>query len=341
MPKKTNARKKSNTPKKTKKINASKETNKPKKTNTPKKTNKPTRINKSRKCKSVPIPEKGIDYLGLPPEVRNHIMSYILVPGEVHPRPSKWPTTNIESIIPCEGILSLKATDEWCDQLLHRDPLIEGRPKRCLGEIATAKSQDVLPKPLPGYQLLAACKTTYEEGRRLFYEENVFHLPLGPVEYTHDWLNKLRPEHKNMIKSVCIEFDPLDITWAAWVHYRQHPSRYMEHSRMDALYHLCHCILMRKILFLLTWQTLETIHMKSPNISLTLKKANCRAETIHNHKQLQRGMFDVLRLGWHTCGSMDEWIRQAWIMLAAFEDESVAWTKFRIYYRGCGDRHWR
>ena len=65
---------------------------------------------------------------------------------------------------------------------------------------------------LPGFQLLAACKQTHREGERLFYQTNTFHLPVGSSEVTLRWLNTLRPEHRDMIESVCIYYTLADLT---------------------------------------------------------------------------------------------------------------------------------
>lgn len=109
--------------------------------------------------------QEGFNYLSLPPEIRNMVMGYVLVPGDVYPLSSPRPAE--------------------C-QTLRDEQLPEDRPRR-----------------LPGFQLLAACKQTQAEGQRLYYEENTFHLPPGPVEHTEEWLVSLRPEHRDMIKSVC------------------------------------------------------------------------------------------------------------------------------------------
>ena len=122
--------------------------------------------------------QEHFDFLALPPEVRNIILKYVLVPGEVYPRPSMWPTQNNYKTVPP------KAPDTWCRDLMN-EPFMKGN-LRDFHEIIKAKSRDTVPHPLEGFSLLAACKQTYEEGCRLFYEDYIFHLPRGPVEYTQD-----------------------------------------------------------------------------------------------------------------------------------------------------------
>lgn len=114
-------------------------------------------------------------------------MSFVLVPGEVHIRPTKK--------------LGMKAAlgSFW--------NAMQGYSESQQGE---AK----LPS-LPGFQILATCKSIYGQYHELFYKDNIFFLPPGPLDETLRHLfKKLQPEHVNMIGRVGITLGLQDLTLA-------------------------------------------------------------------------------------------------------------------------------
>ena len=66
--------------------------------------------------------------------------------------------------------------------------------------------------PTSGFQILATCKQLYMEGHEVYYASNNFHLPPGPVEGFLKWYEALRPNHRDLIRSVTIDFSILDLT---------------------------------------------------------------------------------------------------------------------------------
>ncbi|KAG7002440.1 hypothetical protein G7Y79_00027g061320 [Physcia stellaris] len=66
--------------------------------------------------------------------------------------------------------------------------------------------------PGSGCQILATCKQLYMEGHEAYYAGNNFHLPPGPVEGFLRWYEALRPNHRDLIRSVTIDFSILDLT---------------------------------------------------------------------------------------------------------------------------------
>lgn len=63
-----------------------------------------------------------------------------------------------------------------------------------------------------GFQLLMTCKAAYRDGYRIFYSSNTFHLPPGSASDLENWFGTLKPEHRCLIKSVCLTFSIKDIT---------------------------------------------------------------------------------------------------------------------------------
>ena len=111
-------------------------------------------------------------YISLPAEIRNRIMDYALAPGDVY--------------------LATKAD-----------------PANWTGSKASTSGCE---GPTSGCQMLATCKQIYMEGHEVFYAGNNFHLPAGPIKGFLNWYEALRPEHRDLIRSVTIDMSILDLT---------------------------------------------------------------------------------------------------------------------------------
>ena len=130
-------------------------------------------------------PLKRIPYLSLPAKVRRRIMSYVLVPGDVHIRPTK--EHGVKAAFKC-----------FWNALRGDSESHEGDPR---------------PPSLPGFQILATCKSIYGQYHELFYTANTFFLPPGPLDETLRYLlKKLQPEHVNMISRVGVTLGLRDLT---------------------------------------------------------------------------------------------------------------------------------
>ena len=128
---------------------------------------------------------KRISYLSLPAKVRRQIMSYVLVPGDVHVRPTKE-----------RGVKA--AFKSFWNALQRYSESDQGDPR--------------LPS-LPGFQILATCKSIYGQYHELFYTANTFFLPPGPLDETLRYLfDNLQPEHVNMISRVGVTLGLQDLT---------------------------------------------------------------------------------------------------------------------------------
>lgn len=117
-------------------------------------------------------------YLELPPELRNRIMRYALVPGIVCLRPSLPGGNN--------------ATINTRRQLWYRS------------------------RPVPNLQLLATCKQIYAEGLRMFYSNNIFCIPSGADLDIPSYFESLQPQHKAMITKIGIGIGIDDLTLEAF-----------------------------------------------------------------------------------------------------------------------------
>ena len=61
------------------------------------------------------------------------------------------------------------------------------------------------------FRLLATCKQIYEEGIRIYYNDNTFYLPRGGSERSKAFLYKvLGPKHRHMIRNLGIVFSLRD-----------------------------------------------------------------------------------------------------------------------------------
>ena len=66
--------------------------------------------------------------------------------------------------------------------------------------------------PPPGIQLLATCRQVYSEGREMYYSNNVFDLPPGPVAATREVLAKFQPQNTALMRDFSIRASLLDLT---------------------------------------------------------------------------------------------------------------------------------
>ena len=173
---------------------------------------------------AISLNKKGFDYLSLPPELRNQVMKHALVPGDVYSE-NRTPliVLNVDPIlvtifdIVYETIIYKMTYSErlitrglWVVLLLFvfsREHVYYDTLKAERKRTIQARKRN-----LPGFQLLAACKQTQEEGERLFYGTNTFHLSPGPLGDILEWRQKLRPAHWKMIRSICVRFHVGDIT---------------------------------------------------------------------------------------------------------------------------------
>lgn len=131
-------------------------------------------------------PER-ISYLALPAQIRNKIIRYVLLPGDIHIRAAK------------EHGVKAKAQRIWdvLQQIQNGDD----------------HRKFTRPPSLPGFQILATCKSIYGLYHERFYALNTFFLPPGPLDETlKHFFKHVQPEHVNMIGRIGIRLGLEDLT---------------------------------------------------------------------------------------------------------------------------------
>ena len=146
-------------------------------------------------------------YFALPAEIRNQIMEYVLIAGDIYIRPAK---RNRHAQQFWKSLPSRPKRFVDAMAILFRH--LSGQSQRLVTITTDAhlKGQSTIQQP--GIQLLAACKQAYNDGHYMFFAMNTFHWPPGPVN-TEGWYVNLQPEHQKMIKTICIDFHLADLTY--------------------------------------------------------------------------------------------------------------------------------
>lgn len=165
------------------------------------------------------MPRQALGYLSLPPEIRNQIMGYVLMPGDVHPCVTPFQYEE-DRTLEAKRVLKSGTVTVMGSRLglMYKAPL--SSTYAVLSRLFAPLTQDLGPlkktKPRqanqPGFQLLASCKQVYNEGHFIFYSTNTFHMPRGQLQDTLILYNTLCPEHKACMKRVQITLGIADLT---------------------------------------------------------------------------------------------------------------------------------
>ncbi|KAL9607760.1 MAG: hypothetical protein Q9167_007356 [Letrouitia subvulpina] len=94
---------------------------------------------------------------------------------------------------------------------------------------------------LPGF--LTTSRQSYEEGMPIFYQNNVFFLPLGPLDVTVKFFDQIRPEYRSLIKAFGLTMDYRDLgfvvldssEWNRQSYLADHDAHYYEHRIQTVL----------------------------------------------------------------------------------------------------------
>lgn len=209
----------------------------------------------------MPAPQKPFRYFDLPGEIRNKILHYVLVPGDIYPRSDVSFNPRKKNTKPIWGKI-YEALSLW--KLAGLKGLV---PK------ADTRNQRPTFAPQPGFQVLATCKQARSEGYAMFYDLNTFHLPHGPVQNTLQWVGNIQPESRDRIKKVCVTLSIADLTPAAleafdrwrWAMGLSNPSVHFDRLVVYDLARYMETRLWReKIEFLEGWKSLQKICLQYP-----------------------------------------------------------------------------
>jgi len=173
--------------------------------------------------------EYEVGYLSLPGELRNRIMSLILLPGKIYLPASRYALLDRGVLPPPVDIFG-----DFIHDLAFFGHSYRGlssvsedhvRTHRCFLTFATCDelhyaclapkaNQAMLapPEPLPAFQLLVASQQIHDEGHVMFWSQNSFYLPRGPLPHTQFYFGNVLPQHKALISSIGIQFSLLDLT---------------------------------------------------------------------------------------------------------------------------------
>lgn len=158
---------------------------------------------------------KPFNFLSLPAEIRNDILSYVLVPGEVHIRATK------EHGMKATIKHVRKEMQRFCrdyQQTKYYGTKWRIQYVRETMQCFYLRCQEIPKMPsLPGFQMLATCKSVYEQNHEQVYSSNTFSLPPGPLEETAKHFTEvLQAEHKHMISCVGVKMGLEDLTPAVF-----------------------------------------------------------------------------------------------------------------------------
>ena len=152
---------------------------------------------------------KTFHFFASPPEIRNRIMGYVLVPGDVYVRSS---TSTSQARQPQQSRKFLSSPfRRFMNAASTLSRRVTGHHRRYA--INTTEISSIGPPSLqqPGFQLLITCKQAYHEGHLMFYTMNTFHWPLDFFYNSFGWYLHLRPEHLKLIKTICINLSLMDL----------------------------------------------------------------------------------------------------------------------------------
>ncbi|KAK0514406.1 hypothetical protein JMJ35_003023 [Cladonia borealis] len=146
----------------------------------------------------------------LPPELQLQILELILLPGDVHLQvfTGRWGYG-------CRTIEGLYRTVARASNIDDPVPRWVQRLESLHLKCPSKRSRQVCGEPneqQPGFGLMAMGKFLYQKGYPMFYGQNTFHLSPGPLALSTSYFSRLRPRHRNLIKSLAVTFTISDLT---------------------------------------------------------------------------------------------------------------------------------
>ncbi|KAL8939300.1 MAG: hypothetical protein Q9216_003436 [Gyalolechia sp. 2 TL-2023] len=161
--------------------------------------------------------EDRTGYLSLPPELRLQILEQTLVTGQVRPYRGQTAHKNWQRDI---ELVIAAHRQAWKNFILHPrrktfDVLWEAIESYLTILIGDTPHMCVLALEVAPH-FLSVCRAAYEEGHAMFYSHNTFYLPHGPLSHTKEYFDRLRPEHRKLIRKMVLEVTIWDLDIAAF-----------------------------------------------------------------------------------------------------------------------------
>ena len=179
-------------------------------------------------CEANPKPVTNkTGYFSLPLELRDKIMRYALIHGNIYIQPSSEQYQHSCNIFPPE-------TESTGTYLQHSRRHCATKID-CITDVTKVKMKQIFahidvytpsvfnaPKPkkpkieqqlfVLGFQLLATNSRALSEGAPIFWSNNTFFFPPGPVCNTQAYFRNVMPEHSSLIRRLAIRLSPRDLT---------------------------------------------------------------------------------------------------------------------------------
>lgn len=157
-----------------------------------------------------PMKVRYTGYFSFPAEIRNKIMLYVLVPGQIHIQPPPIPTPKAQNLA-MQRNAQKQLSDTTGTTITNDTPSLSKSTDR--GPFSS-RTQFKPATAETGCQFLATCHQVYREGRDLFYSQNTFYIPSSPLPHAVAYFDQLQPSNLALIKTICIKFTLEDVTSA-------------------------------------------------------------------------------------------------------------------------------
>ena len=150
-------------------------------------------------------PQNQFRYCALPAEIRNQIMEYVLIPGDVYIRP-----TNRTPHAQHPWKASSSRLKRFVGAMASLSRHLFGQPQCLVTDTADVRLKGQSTIQQAGCQFLETCKQAYNDGHYTLYAINTFHGRLV-LSVTQMVGTNLQPEHRKMIKTICIDLDNVEL----------------------------------------------------------------------------------------------------------------------------------
>lgn len=171
--------------------------------------------NQTRESEGATHSENRTGYLSLPPEIRLQILEQTLVTGKVRPYRGQTAQQNWQRDL---EIVIAAHRRAWRHFIGHPSRIAFGILWEVIESYLTVLVGDTASLCVPALEVaphfLSVCRTAYEEGHAIFYSQNTFYLPYGPLSHTKGYFDQLQPDHRKLIRKLVLDITiwDLDVT---------------------------------------------------------------------------------------------------------------------------------
>ncbi|KAI4189300.1 MAG: hypothetical protein L6R41_001569 [Letrouitia leprolyta] len=154
-------------------------------------------------------------YLSLPPELRLQILEQTLVTGKVRPYRGQTAQENWQRDL---DIVIAAHRRAWRALMRYPSRINFGILWEVIESYLTVLVGDTASLCVPAMEVaphfLSVCRTVYEEGHAMFYSQNTFYLPYGPLSHAKGYFDRLQSDHRKLIRKMVLDITiwDLDIT---------------------------------------------------------------------------------------------------------------------------------